>query len=67
MDVSKANTDRLLKLTAVCEVTGLSRSMLYRMIAAEEFPPPRKIGPKASRWLQSEIAGWMAALPRAEL
>jgi len=31
---------RLLPLTAVRELTGLSTSTLYRMMAAQEFPRP---------------------------
>jgi prophage regulatory protein len=48
----------LLRLRAVKERTGLSRSSIY---ADPGFPRPVKIGPRAVAWVEREIADWIAA------
>lgn len=48
-----------LRLPKVKEVTGLSRSNIYLMIAEKRFPPPIKIGPRAVAWVDSEIDCWI--------
>lgn len=53
---------RNLKLAAVCETVGLSGPVIYRRIAAGVFPPPVKVGPKASRWPDDEVAAVNAAV-----
>lgn len=50
----------LLRLAAVQRRTGLSRSMLYRLLAAGAFPRPVKLGHRAVGWPDSEISGWIA-------
>ena len=49
---------RLLRLQAVRELTGLSRSTIY---ADPEFPKPVKIGPRAVAWVEQEIKEWIVA------
>lgn len=51
----------LLRLPQVQARTGLSRSELYRRIAAGTFPAPVKLGERASAWPEHEIAAWCAA------
>lgn len=58
-------TDRLLRRCDVEARTGLSRTSIYRLMREGLFPEPLKVGPKAVRWVESEIAGWLAARPRA--
>ena len=55
--------DALLTLAQVEEMTNLSRNFIYVNAANGEFPKPRRIGAKASRWLLSEITAWMHSLP----
>lgn len=40
--------------------TGLSRSELYRRIAAGNFPAPIKLGKRASAWNAAEVDRWIA-------
>jgi prophage regulatory protein len=51
---------KLLRLAAVKELTGLSRSSIY---AHPDFPRPVKIGAggRAVAWIQKEIQDWVAA------
>ena len=56
---------RLLTLREVCEMTGLSRSSIYAMMAAGEFPRPIRIGARAVRWYENEVRAFIASRPRA--
>jgi prophage regulatory protein len=53
---------RFLRLPQVKESTGLSRTTIYRKIAAHEFPRPVGLGPKSVAWIEGEIQQWMSAL-----
>ncbi|RMD91188.1 MAG: AlpA family phage regulatory protein [Alphaproteobacteria bacterium] len=57
--------ERLLRRAEVEDLTGLSKSGLYELIAAGRFPRPVRVGIQAVRWRASEIAAWQKALPRA--
>lgn len=50
--------DRLLRLPAVLELTGLGKTMIYRMVRERRFPQPYKPGGAASRWSEREIREW---------
>lgn len=52
---------RLVRLPYVKLHTGLSRSEIYRRIAAGTFPAPVKLGERASAWDSREIDAWIAA------
>jgi prophage regulatory protein len=51
--------ETILRLPAVRERVGLSRSTVYEAIAKGRFPKPIKIGARASGWLSSEIDEWL--------
>ena len=53
-------TERFLRLPEVQERTGLSRSFIYKSINDKTFPAPRKVGGRASVWLESEVNTWMS-------
>lgn len=50
----------LLRLPQILERTGLSRSEIYRRIAAGTFPQPAKLG-SMSAWSSIEVAEWVKA------
>ena len=57
---------RLLTLREVCEMTGLSRSSIYAMMAAGQFPQPIRIGARAIRWYEryeNEVRAFIASRP----
>ena len=61
-------SDRILRIEEVLDITGLSRSSLYRRINDGTFPAPLLLGGDASRavgWLESEVIAWIASRPRA--
>ena len=57
--------DRLLRIRQVEEITGLSRSSIYRLMQDGEFPRPVKVGPAAVRWRVSAITAWLESRPVA--
>ena len=49
------------RLPQVRARTGLSRSEIYRRIAAGDFPKPIRIGERASAWVGHEVSDWIAS------
>ena len=56
---------RLLTLRDVTELTALSRSAVYALMAESRFPKPLRIGSRAVRWVESEVLDFIATRPRA--
>ena len=52
-------TDRILRINAVLEMTGLSRSTLYRKIERGVFPKQIKLSERCAGWRQSAVNAWM--------
>ena len=50
--------DRFLRLPAVQELTGLSRTAIY---TTPGFPEPAPIGRRAVAWSEVEVRAWMKA------
>lgn len=53
------NADRLLRLNEVKELTGLGKTMIYRLMRDGRFPQQYKPGGYASRWSEGEVLGWV--------
>ena len=54
---------KILRLPSVIELSGLSRSTIYRLIKLGKFPAPVRIGEKATAWLEDDLRAWLAELP----
>jgi prophage regulatory protein len=52
-------TDRILRIGAVLDLTGLSRSTLYRKVQRGEFPKQIKIAQRCAGWRQSAVQAWV--------
>lgn len=50
----------ILRLPAVKNRTGLSRSSIYLRITNGEFPKPIPLGGRAVGWLEEDIDNWLA-------
>lgn len=57
--------EKYLRRPGVEEITGLSRSTIYKLMSEGEFPRPIKITGKAVAWPESAIAEWLASRPVA--
>jgi prophage regulatory protein len=51
---------RALRLPAVLEKTGLSRSQLFRLIQQGTFPPSHKLSERVSVWDEGAIDTFLA-------
>ena len=58
--ITEDHKERFLRLPEVQERTGFSRSFIYKSVKDETFPSPRKVGGRASVWLESEVNTWMS-------
>ena len=54
--------ERLVPLRLLCDVTGLSRSTVYRMVAAGAFPRSVKISKARVAWREREVLAWLASV-----
>jgi prophage regulatory protein len=52
--------EKLIRIKAVIDLTGKSRSSIYADIAKDKFPKPVAIGARAVAWPQSEVSDWVA-------
>jgi prophage regulatory protein len=53
-------TERILRLRAVKERIGLSRSSIYLWMAKGLFPRAISFGTRSMGWLESDIEAWIA-------
>lgn len=53
--------EKHLRRRAVEDLTGLSRSTIYRLMTIGEFPRPVRLTEKAVAWPESAIADWLAS------
>ena len=64
-DDSVSTIDRMLRREEVEERVGISRSAIYRLMRAGEFPAPQRVGLRAVRWRESDLEAWLASRPHA--
>ena len=57
-------TTKLLTLRDVTAMTALSRSAVYALMAESRFPKPIRVGSRAVRWVEAEVADFIASRPR---
>ena len=55
----------LVRLPEVCRLTGLGRSMIYQLEAAQRFPRRVRISVRAVGWLEGEVQQWIAERAKA--
>ena len=46
------------RLPTAIQVTGLSRSTIYRMVASGVFPAPVRVGLRAVAWRWADLERW---------
>lgn len=51
--------ERILRINAVLDRTGLSRATLYRKIADGSFPKQIKLSTRCAGWRESAINAWL--------
>lgn len=53
--------DRVVRIKEVVKLTGISRTSLYRAMAAGTFPRQVDIGMRATAWMLSDVQAWLAS------
>lgn len=48
----------LIRLPGVCALVGLSKSQIYRLVRAGDFPEPVRIGANSVAWPAEQIEEW---------
>lgn len=63
-DVSLRGADdsiRILRLRHMCELTGMSRSAIYRMESGNQFPKRVKLSSHSVGWIEGEVQQWLSS------
>ncbi len=55
-----AERDRLIRIGEVCEITGLGRTLVYKLTRLGKFPQPVRISTRAVRWSERQVRRWIA-------
>lgn len=55
---------QLLRMRDVCELLGVKRDRIYKLVAAGHFPRPIHVSPRAPRWRRETIESWLAERER---
>ena len=53
---------RILRMPAVLNKTGLSKSDIYGRIRRNEFPCPVQLGPRSVGFVEQEVNGWLRTI-----
>jgi prophage regulatory protein len=57
---SQSVSPLLLRLPSVCALVGLSKSQIYRLIRAGEFPASISLGANSVAWPSDQVQTWVA-------
>lgn len=55
----------ILRIKKVCELTGLSRTTLWRLERAEKFPDRVQLSDRAVGWRWKDVEAWIKSRPLA--
>lgn len=59
--------ERILRIRAVCERIGCSKSSLYLMLGQGQFPAAIRIGLRSVGWRQRDVDTWLDSRPAVDL
>lgn len=51
---------RFMRIRDVIAATGLSRATIYRLVAADEFPPQVALTKRCVGWWEEQVQQWQA-------
>jgi prophage regulatory protein len=51
---------KILRVADAVQKTGLSRSTIYRLLEAEDFPLPIRLSKRAIGWTELQLDEWIA-------
>ncbi len=57
---------KIMRRPVVQQVTGLSRSTIYAMMAEGTFPRPVRLGRRAVGWRTDDISAWLESREQSD-
>ena len=57
--MTEKTSKRIMRLSEVIQVTGLSRSTIYSLMRQGLFPKNFRLNLRACGWLESEVQDWL--------
>ena len=60
-DAPRATPIRMLRLSQVAAITGLSKTKIYQLQIQGDFPMRVQLSPRRVAWVESEVQAWLAA------
>ena len=51
--------EKLVRVKDVLQITGMSRSTIWRLVNSGDFPQPFRLGPRMNAWHEREIHDWI--------
>ncbi|WP_458251066.1 helix-turn-helix transcriptional regulator [Geobacter anodireducens] len=54
--------ERMIRLPEILNLTGVSRSTIWRWIKAGYFPRPVRMSPGTIGWKSTDVLDWLASL-----
>lgn len=60
-EVQHATPIRMLRLSQVATITGLSKTKIYQLQIQGDFPMRVQLSPRRVAWVEAEVQAWLAA------
>ena len=60
-DVRQPTPIRMLRLSQVATITGLSKTKIYQLQIQGDFPMRVQLSPRRVAWVEAEVQAWLAA------
>jgi predicted DNA-binding transcriptional regulator AlpA len=60
-DAPRATPIRMLRLSQVATITGLSKTKIYQLQIQGDFPMRVQLSPRRVSWVVAEVQAWLAA------
>lgn len=60
-DAQRTTPIRMLRLSQVATITGLSKTKIYQLQNEGDFPMRVQLTPRRVAWVESEVQAWLAA------
>ena len=64
--VRRFQMDRIMRIPEVVELTGLSKTTIWRQVRSGDFPAPVRLGSLATRsigWREGDVGRWLDSRP----
>ncbi|MEY8765732.1 MULTISPECIES: helix-turn-helix transcriptional regulator [Francisella] len=58
---------KIMRIGEVVEITGVSRSTIYRWVDKGQFPKYVKLSPTSTGWYSDKVYEWLESLDNSEV